>query len=319
MISVSLLCRLLGIVLLISAFRALTNRKQKRRVMTASFWGLYGANFLVGDELSPIIVGSAVFLMAAIAGLGGVQAGKHAFPDDQTRADSARRLGIKLFVPALTIPLMTMVFTLFAHRLVLGGRSIIDPSNTVLLSLGLAVIIALVVTCIITRDNPMQSTVEAHRLIDSFGWPIVLPQVLAILGLLFIRAGVGTSVTHALTPLLEINSKFLTVVVYCLGMMSITMVMGNAFAVFPLMAAGVGIPILITQYGANPAIVAAVGMFSGYCGSLVTPMNATYNIVPVSLLDLGGKYSLIRLQIMTAIPLILFNVLFLYASMTFNF
>lgn len=317
MISVSLLCRLLGIVLLVAAYRAFANPKQKYRLMTASFWGLYGVNFLVGDELPPIVVGCAVFLMAAIAALGGVKPSKHAFPDEHARADSAGRLGVKLFIPALTIPLMTMIFTLLAPKLVIAGRPLIDPSNSVLSSLGLAVIIALAVTCIITRDTPVQSTVEAHRLIDSFGWPIVLPQVLAILGLLFIRAGVGTSVTHALAPLLQLDSKFLSVAVYCLGMMSITMVMGNAFAVFPLMAAGVGIPILIAQYGANPAIVAAVGMFSGYCGSLVTPMNATYNIVPVSLLDLGGKYSLIRLQIMTAIPLILFNVLFLYGSMTF--
>ena len=70
-----------------------------------------------------------------------------------------------------------------------------------------------------------------------------------------------------------------------------TMIMGNGFAAFPVMTGGVGVPVLVGIYDANPAVMAAIGMFSGYCGTLMTPMAANYNMVPVALLELPDKYA----------------------------
>ena len=50
------------------------------------------------------------------------------------------------------------------------------------------------------------------------------------------------------------------------------MIMGNAFAAFPVMAAGIALPFLIIGHGAKPAPLVALGMLSGYCGTLMTPM-----------------------------------------------
>ncbi len=36
------------------------------------------------------------------------------------------------------------------------------------------------------------------------------------------------------------------------------------------MTGGVGVRILVGMFGANPAVMAAIGMFSGYCGTLMT-------------------------------------------------
>ena len=58
------------------------------------------------------------------------------------------------------------------------------------------------------------------------------------------------------------------------------MIMGNAFAAFPVMAAAIGVPLLIQADGGNAAVVGAVGMLSGFCGTLMTPMAANFNIVP---------------------------------------
>lgn len=49
------------------------------------------------------------------------------------------------------------------------------------------------------------------------------------------------------------------------------------------MTGGVGVPILVGMFGANPAVMAAIGMFSGYCGTPMTPMAANFNIVPTAL------------------------------------
>ncbi|GAA3265629.1 hypothetical protein GCM10020258_33570 [Sphingomonas yabuuchiae] len=102
------------------------------------------------------------------------------------------------------------------------------------------------------------------------------------------------------------------VLAYALGMALFTIVMGNAFAAFPVMAAAVGVPILIRQMGADPAIVAAVGMLAGFCGTLMTPMAANFNLLPAALLGLKDKYAVIRAQVPTALPLLVFNILLLY-------
>lgn len=107
---------------------------------------------------------------------------------------------------------------------------------------------------------------------------------------------------------LAVDSRFIAVAVYTLGMALLTMVMGNAFAAFPIVTAGVGIPILVLQHGGNPAVMAAIGMFSGYCGTLMTPMAANFNIVPAALLELPDKNTVIKAQVPTGVMLLIVNV-----------
>jgi uncharacterized membrane protein len=91
----------------------------------------------------------------------------------------------------------------------------------------------------------------------------------------------------------------------------LTMAMGNAFAAFPVIAGGIGMPFLVSVHGADPAPLAAIGMLSGYCGTLMTPMAANFNLVPVALLDLADRNAVIRAQIPTAIPLLAGNLILL--------
>jgi len=105
---------------------------------------------------------------------------------------------------------------------------------------------------------------------------------------------------------------FAAVVVYCAGMALFTIIMGNAFAAFPVMTAAVGWPILIQVFHGNPASVFAIGMLAGFCGTLTTPMAANFNIVPAALLELKDQYGPIKAQIPTAIPLWVVNVLLMY-------
>jgi uncharacterized membrane protein len=104
------------------------------------------------------------------------------------------------------------------------------------------------------------------------------------------------------------------VLLYALGMVVFTMIMGNAFAAFPVMAAAIGIPILIHADGGNPAVVGAVGMLSGFCGTLMTPMAANFNIVPAALLELKSQYAVIRAQVPTALAMLTANLVILYVA-----
>jgi uncharacterized membrane protein len=94
-----------------------------------------------------------------------------------------------------------------------------------------------------------------------------------------------------------------------------TMIMGNSFAAFPVITGGVGVPVLIGAFHGNPAVMASIGMFSGYCGTLMTPMAANFNLVPAALLELPDKNAVIKAQVLTALPLLAANIGLMYFLM----
>jgi uncharacterized membrane protein len=196
-----------------------------------------------------------------------------------------------------------------------GARLLLDPHNVTLVSMGCGSVAALALACRLTRATPLQGVREARRLIDAMSWAVVLPHMLAVLGLLFAEAGVGKAVAHVATTYLPLDSRLLACAAFCVGMALFTVVMGNGFAAFPVIAGGIGIPVLVGVYHANPAVMAAIGMFSAYCGTLMTPMAANFNVVPVLLLDLPDKNAVIKAQLPTALPLLGANIVLLYCLM----
>ncbi|HTH62446.1 MAG TPA: DUF979 domain-containing protein [Paraburkholderia sp.] len=299
---------LTGLVLLVVGAMIVTDREHPRRFAAGGFWLLYAVVFLVGDRLPPAVVGVVVIAMALIAGFGGVTAAKAGQLPETERRASAQRLGNRLFLPALTIPFVTVVLTLAASHLVFGGHALLDPKNVTLVAFGIGCVIALGYACVTTRDSVGQSMKETRRLVDALSWAAVLPQLLGMLGLVFSDAGVGKAVAHLSTAYIDMDLRFVAVLVYCVGMALFTMIMGNGFAAFPVMTGGVGVPVLIGIFHANPATMAAIGMFSGYCGTLMTPMAANYNMVPAALLELPDRNAVIRAQIPTALGILAANI-----------
>ena len=309
-IPIQYLYYLVGIILAITAVMTLRDASNPRRYSAGIFWALYAVVFLIGEQLPPVWVGAVAVAMALIAGFGGVLGGKHQPRTDAQYMENAKRLGNKLFIPALAIPLITMVGTLSAKHLVFGGTPLLDPKNTTLVSLGIGCVVALGLACKLTRETPMQGLRESHRLIDALGWALVLPQMLGMLGLVFSDAGVGKAVAYVTTTYINMDVRFVAVAVYVIGMALFTIIMGNGFAAFPVMTGGVGVPVLVGVYHGDPAVMAAVGMLSGYCGTLLTPMAANFNLVPAALLEID-KNAVIRAQVPTAITLLIVNVFLL--------
>ncbi|NRR31753.1 DUF979 domain-containing protein [Oxalobacteraceae bacterium] len=306
---------LLGVMLLLIAFFNLRDRHNPRRYSTALFWTLYAIVYLLGQRLPPAVAGLIMVTMALIAGCGGISLGRYGVRSAEERRVSAASLGHRLLLPALMIPFVTMLGSTVFKDVQINGQLLLDKGNPTLASLGCASVLAVVAACWLTRSTPAQAMREGRRLIDSMGWAVVLPHMLAVLGLLFSEAGVGKAVAHLSTAYIPMDSRLVAVIVYCVGMALFTVIMGNGFAAFPVMAGGVGIPVLVGVYHANPALMAAIGMFSAYCGTLMTPMAANFNIVPVALLDLPDKHSVIKAQIPTALPLLAANIGLLYFLM----
>ena len=295
----------------ISSARDATNPK---RWGNTAFWTLLALSFWFGDFLTDIGNGILVLALVAIAGTHLLGRGSRPSTSNSQREAHSRRLGNKVFVPALIIPLTAFAGTLAFNYTPLKGSGLIDPKSVTLVLLGLGVIIALVVCALWLRPPVMAPIDEGGRLADSIGWALVLPQMLAALGAIFAAAGVGTTIGAMAGAIIPSGSVFLAVLIYALGMVAFTMIMGNAFAAFPVMVAAIGVPILIHQDGGNPAVVGAVGMLSGFCGTLMTPMAANFNIVPAALLELRNQYAVIRAQVPTAIPLLIANIIILYIA-----
>jgi uncharacterized membrane protein len=315
MISLTWFFWLLGVLLFVIGGVIVSDRDHPRRWLAGGFWMLYGVVFLAGDVLPSAVTGLIVIVMALVAGFGGVTGAKPRVRGEAELRERAKQLGNRLFVPALTIPVVTVVGTLLSAHLVVGAHALLDPKNVTLVSFGIGCIVALALACRLTRDTVGQSIRETRRLIDALSWAVVLPQLLGMLGLVFADAGVGKAVAHLSTTYIDLDYRFVAVAVYCIGMALFTVIMGNGFAAFPVMTGGIGVPVLVGVFHGNPATMAAIGMFSGYCGTLLTPMAANYNIVPAALLELPDKYGVIRAQVPTALVLLAVNIVLLNTLM----
>jgi uncharacterized membrane protein len=283
-----------------------------RRYNNAAFWGLYAVTFLMGSRLPHFASGCIVIAMVLIASVGKLGQGTRASQTPAQREASAARWRNRLFVPALLIPAVTLLGTFTLKGLRINGAPLVDQSQVTQISLGIATLVALAAGYVMLRPPLLAPLHEARRLWDAVGWAAILPQMLAALGALFAAAGVGKVVAGLAERWLPLTSPLAAVVTYTVGMALFTMVMGNAFAAFPVMTAGIGLPLIMTRFGGDVTVMAAVGMLSGFCGTLMTPMAANYNIVPAALLELPDEYAVIKAQIPTALLLLVTNTLIMY-------
>jgi uncharacterized membrane protein len=285
------------------------DRSNARRFNNTAFWGAYAITFLAGSHLPDLENGFLVIAMVLVASIRGLGQGKKESATREEREESARRWGNKLFIPALAIPLVTVFGTILFKRITIDGAAVVDLKQVTVISLAIATVLALVLGMIMLRPPLLAPIKEARRLLDAVGWAAVLPQMLAALGALFAIAGVGNVVSGLAQRWIPLDNPFAVVTTYAIGMAVFTMIMGNAFAAFPVMTAGIGLPLIVHKFGGDPTVMAAIGMLSGFCGTLMTPMAANFNIVPTALLELPDEYAVIKVQIPTALMLLGANIL----------
>jgi uncharacterized membrane protein len=290
---------------------ALDGRNSKR-FGNAAFWGLMALSLLGGDAIGDFGNGLLVLGLAALAGFGLIGRSHPPTTSDEEREAFSSRLGNRLFLPALIIPAVALVGTLLYTYTPLKESGLFEAKRETYVLLGIGVLIALAAIFAWLRPPALAPLQEGRRLIDAISWAAVLPQMLAALGVLFAAAGVGTVIGEMTRAVIPQGSVFLTVAVFGIGMALFTMIMGNAFAAFPVMAAAIGVPLLIQGYGGDAAVVGAIGMLAGFCGTLMTPMAANFNLVPAALLELGDRNAVVKAQVGTALPLLAINILFIY-------
>lgn len=312
MIDIGTVYLLCGIYLAYVAWQSFHDKNHSKRLGTTAFWALLAIAFLAGGRLPPMLMGILALVIAGLAGSGAIGLGQYYAPTPETRAIKAQRLGNRLFIPALLIPAVTLLGVFGLKHVHWGSWTLLSTEQTTIICLAIACAAGFTAALRMTGERLPDAIHASRGILDSIGWAVLLPLLLAMLGGLFNKAGIGDLVATILTTALPLQDAWVAVLAYGLGMVLFTMVMGNAFAAFPVMTLGIGLPVLVHQHGADPAALAAIGMLTGYCGTLLTPMAANFNIVPVALLELKDQNAVIRMQVMTALPLIACNLVLLY-------
>ncbi|MDB6092808.1 MAG: hypothetical protein JWM32_370 [Verrucomicrobia bacterium] len=304
---------LIGVILAVVAGRITVDRHHPKRWGSALFWGLLAGLFIFGKVLPPLVSGYLVLALVILAATGQVVRSKETTAPPEVRREHALRLGNMIFFPVILIPLTAVIGTFFLGKIQWGDVRLVEPKQVTLISVGLGALLALAAGLRVTRAAPKVVGVEGSRLLQAIGWALILPQLLAALGGIFAQAGVGTVVADLVATALPTRFPLVAVISYCLGMALFTAIMGNAFAAFPVITLGLGLPLVVQLHHGNPAIMAALGMLSGYCGTLLTPMAANFNLVPALLLELPDKHAVIKAQVPIALVVLAANIVLMYA------
>jgi uncharacterized membrane protein len=295
-----------GAVLFVFACMTWADRGNARRRTSAMFWLILSVIFAFGSLLPHWLTGLLILVMVALDGAGRVARGSY---NEATRAEQmehARRLGDKIFLPVLVIPVVTFGFAFAFSKLGL------DMTRGALVGLGFGGIAAMAVGLWLTGSTARTMMDEGRRLNDAMGTVSILPQLLASLGIIFTAAKVGDLIAKGIYQVIPADNLFLLVLANCLGMALFTIVMGNSFAAFPVIAAGVLVPLIIKPFDVNPAMVGILTLTAGSSGTLMTPMAANFNIVPTALLNMRNQYGVIKFQLPFAVTIWTLHVILMW-------
>jgi len=289
---------LTGLLMAYTGVRVLMNPKHPTRMQTAAFWFLLAATFSIGRFIPPYISGLMVVGMGVLTLFNQVKIG----PIDQTSEEEAqkqsKRLGNKIFIPVISLAFIAIIIAQFTP---LGGQ----------VGIGIAAVSSLLIAMLITKADGQTALHEGDRMVRQVGTVGILPQLLAALGVIFTAAGVGDVIAGMISTVVPEGNQLLGVVAYVFGMVIFTMIMGNAFAAFTVITAGIGVPFVIAQ-GADPVIAGALAMTAGYCGTLMTPMAANFNALPVALLEMKNPNGVIKEQLPYALIMIAVHITLMY-------
>lgn len=290
---------IIGLVFILTGVKALKDDGCAKKATTAAFWFLLAATFMVGPYMPKWVTGLCVVLMAALTAFNRVAQSKSDTPTAQQTRAGADKFGYGVFLPSVCVALSAVLVATFFTKL--GANNAIGVSG----------LIGLCVALVLFKPKPSYIVKDGTRLMDNVGPVSILPQVLAALGSLFTAAGVGDVIAKGVGAVVPDGNLFIATAVYCIAMALFTMIMGNGFAAFSVITVGVGIPFLIMQ-GANPVVVGALGLTAGYCGTLMTPMAANFNIMPAALLETKSKYAIIFSQIPVALVMLAIHIVLMY-------
>lgn len=289
---------LIGLQFLYTAYRSLRSTDKSKSLGTAAFWTILAILFIGGPYIPNVINGILVLSMGVLTLFKQVKIKNIIDVTDKEAEKGSAKYGNKLFIPAVVLAVVAVIVSNWTP---LGGA----------IGLGVSSVVGLIIALLIIKPKLSFTLYDSDRLTQQVGTTGILPQFLAALGVLFTASGVGQVISKGISSFLPEGNHLIGAIAYILGMVLFTMLIGNAFAAFTVITASIGIPFVISQ-GGDPIVAGALAMTAGFCGTLLTPMAANFNTLPVALLEMKQEFGVIKAQAPIALVLIVIHIALMY-------
>jgi len=298
---------IMGLICIYAAVKNFKDKNNPSPYGTATFWGALGIVLSIGRYLPPLIAGIIIFIMAVPAIIKKVKIGKTDTPTQEQSKINFNKIGMKILIPAFSMGIFAIIFALLFSP----DSALPTVTQAPLLGIAVGVILSIILLKVFNRENkPDVFIKDSERFLSIVGPLCMLPMLLASLGAIFAAAGVGQVFGDIVAGIVPQGNVAVGIIIYAISMCLFTMIMGNAFAAITVMTIGIGYPFVLA-HGVNPVLVGMLALTCGYCGTLMTPMAANFNIVPVALLDMKSKFGVIKQQFYIAIPLLIFQIIYM--------
>lgn len=290
---------IIGLITIYAGIKNLLDKENPSRVGTAVFWCSFGIVCGFGSWLPAKVSGVLVLIMCLPPIFKKVKIGKTDNPTKEHTEQQFKKIGMKIFVPAFSVAVCSLFFALFSNM-----------SSMVAITVGVIVAMILLMAFDTKQNKPAVFLNDSERFLGITGPLSMLPQLLGCLGGVFTAAGVGDVIAQLVEKIVPKGNVNIGIIVYAIGMVLFTMIMGNAFAAITVMTVGIGAPFVLA-YGANPVVIGMLALTCGYCGTLLTPMAANFNILPVAILNMKDRWGAIKNQVLVAIIMLVFQICYM--------
>ena len=290
---------IIGLITIYAGIKNLLDKENPSRVGTAVFWCSFGIVCGVGSWLPTKVSGVLVLIMCLPPIFKKVKIGKTDNPTKEHTEQQFKKIGMKIFVPAFSVAVCSLFFALFSNM-----------SSMVAITVGVIVAMILLMAFDTKQNKPAVFLNDSERFLGITGPLSMLPQLLGCLGGVFTAAGVGDVIAQLVEKIVPKGNVNIGIIIYAIGMVLFTMIMGNAFAAITVMTVGIGAPFVLA-YGANPVVIGMLALTCGYCGTLLTPMAANFNILPVAILNMKDRWGAIKNQVLVAIIMLVFQICYM--------
>lgn len=290
---------IIGLITIYAGIKNLMDKENPSRVGTAVFWCSFGIVCGFGSWLPAKVSGVLVLIMCLPPIFKKVKIGKTDNPTKEHTEQQFKKIGMKIFVPAFSVAVCSLFFALFSNM-----------SSMVAITVGVIVAMILLMAFDAKQNKPAVFLNDSERFLGITGPLSMLPQLLGCLGGVFTAAGVGDVIAQLVEKIVPKGNVNIGIIVYAIGMVLFTMIMGNAFAAITVMTVGIGAPFVLA-YGANPVVIGMLALTCGYCGTLLTPMAANFNILPVAILNMKDRWGAIKNQVLVAIIMLVFQICYM--------
>lgn len=287
---------IIGLIAIYAGIKNLLDKENPSRYGTALFWCSFGVVCAFGTWLPAKVSGALVIIMCLPPIFKKVKVGKVDTPSKEHTIEQYKKVGMKIFFPAVCVGIFSLVFAFFSNL-----------SSMVAVTLGVFVAMIILMVYNPSENKPVVFLKESERFLSIMGPLCMLPQLLGCLGGVFTAAGVGDVVASIVEKIVPKGNVNIGIIVFAVGMALFTMIMGNAFAAITVITVGIGGPFVLS-YGADPVVIGMLALTCGYCGTLCTPMAANFNIVPVAILNMKDRWGVIKKQVAVAVIMLVFQI-----------